>query len=127
MIPWSPLARGLLAGALTPATVGRRADHDLQQEIQKHRPQLEAFERLCQHLGERPADVAMAWMLHQPAVTAVLAGIRRPDQALANAPAADVRLDAATLAELDAATAEVKRLLGPNPDLWQSGAASRYR
>jgi len=31
LIPWSPLARGLLAGALTPATVGRRADQDLQQ------------------------------------------------------------------------------------------------
>ncbi|HEX5549878.1 MAG TPA: aldo/keto reductase, partial [Nitrospira sp.] len=59
LIPWSPLARGLLAGALTPATVGRRADQDLQQTVQKHRAKLEAFERLCQERGERPADVAL--------------------------------------------------------------------
>jgi aryl-alcohol dehydrogenase-like predicted oxidoreductase len=65
--------------------------------------------------------------LHQPGVTGVLAGIRRPDQAQANARAADVRLDAATLADLDTATAAVKRALGSNPDLWQSGSASRFR
>jgi hypothetical protein len=38
-----------------------------------------------------------------------------------------VRLDPATLAELDSATDAVKRALGKNPDLWQSGSASRYR
>jgi aryl-alcohol dehydrogenase-like predicted oxidoreductase len=80
LIPWSPLARGLLAGALTPATVGRRADQDVQREVQKHRPALEAFERLCQELGERPADVALAWLLHQPAVTAPIIGPRTLEQ-----------------------------------------------
>ena len=80
LIPWSPLARGLLAGALTPATVGRRADQDLQQEVQKHRAKLEAFERLCQELGERPADVALAWLLHQPAVTSPIIGPRTLEQ-----------------------------------------------
>jgi myo-inositol catabolism protein IolS len=73
------------------------------------------------------SELAVGWLLHQPGVTGVLAGIRHPDQALANARAADVRLDAATLAELDAATDAVKRTLGKNPDLWQSGSASRYR
>jgi aryl-alcohol dehydrogenase-like predicted oxidoreductase len=80
LIPWSPLARGLLAGALTPATVGRRADQDLQREVQKHRVKLEAFERLCQDLGERPADIALAWLLHQPAVTSPIIGPRTLEQ-----------------------------------------------
>jgi aryl-alcohol dehydrogenase-like predicted oxidoreductase len=80
LIPWSPLARGLLAGALTPATSGRRADEDVQREVQKHRPTLEAFERLCHDLGERPADVALAWLLHQPAVTSPIIGPRTLEQ-----------------------------------------------
>ncbi len=80
LIPWSPLARGLLAGALTPATVGRRADQDLQQEVQKHRANLEGFERLCHELDERPADVALAWLLHQPAVTCPIIGPRTLEQ-----------------------------------------------
>jgi aryl-alcohol dehydrogenase-like predicted oxidoreductase len=80
LMPWSPLARGLLAGALTPATSGRRADPDLQQEVQKHRPKLEAYERLCQELGERPADVALAWLLQQPAVTSPIIGPRTVEQ-----------------------------------------------
>lgn len=80
LMPWSPLARGLLAGALTPATAGRRADPDLQLEVQKHRPKLEAYERLCQELGERPADVALAWLLQQPAVTSPIIGPRTVEQ-----------------------------------------------
>jgi aryl-alcohol dehydrogenase-like predicted oxidoreductase len=72
-------------------------------------------------------DLAVAWLLHQPAVTAVLTGIRNVSQASANTRAADVQLDATTLAELDRATAAVKQALGPNPDLWQSGPSSRYR
>jgi aryl-alcohol dehydrogenase-like predicted oxidoreductase len=80
LIPWSPLARGLLAGALTPATVGRRADQDVQREVEKHRVKLEAYERLCHELGERPADVALAWLLHQPAVTSPIIGPRTPEQ-----------------------------------------------
>jgi myo-inositol catabolism protein IolS len=72
-------------------------------------------------------DLAIAWLLHQPAVTAVLTGIRNAAQANANVRAASIELDAATLGELDAATAEVKHLLGANPDLWQSGASSRFR
>jgi aryl-alcohol dehydrogenase-like predicted oxidoreductase len=80
LIPWSPLARGLLAGALTAPTAGRRADQDVQQEVQKHRVKLEAYERLCHELGEQPADVALAWLLHQPAVTSPIIGPRTLEQ-----------------------------------------------
>jgi len=80
LIPWSPLARGLLAGALEPAKVGRRADEDLKKAIEEHRPKLEAYAALCTQLGERQADVALAWLLHQRAVTAPIIGPRTMEQ-----------------------------------------------
>lgn len=101
LIPWSPLARGLLAGALTPATVGRRADQDLQQEVQKHRAKLEAFERLCHDLGERQADVALAWLLHQPAVTSPIIGPRTLEQLDGTMRVMNLTLGAETLKRLD--------------------------
>jgi aryl-alcohol dehydrogenase-like predicted oxidoreductase len=72
-------------------------------------------------------EAALAWCLHQPGVTAVLAGARDPAQARANAAAGDRTLDAATLAELDAATADLKQLLGPSPDLWMPADRARAR
>ena len=101
LIPWSPLARGLLAGALTPATVGRRANQDLQQEVQKHRAKLEAFERLCHDLGERQADVALAWLLHQPAVTSPIIGPRTLEQLDGTMRVMNLTLGAETLKRLD--------------------------
>jgi aryl-alcohol dehydrogenase-like predicted oxidoreductase len=101
LIPWSPLARGLLAGALTPATVGRRADQDVQREVEKHRPKLEAFDRLCQELGERPADVALAWLLHQPAVTSPIVGPRTLEQLTDTMRVMNLTLGKDTLKRLD--------------------------
>ncbi len=80
LIPWSPVARGLLAGALQPTTTGRRADEDLQKTIEKNRPRLEVYEQLCHEAGEAPAHIALAWLLHQPAVTAPIIGPRTLDQ-----------------------------------------------
>ncbi len=80
LIPWSPVARGLLAGALQPMTTGRRADEDFQKTIEKYRPRLEAYEQLCQEAGEAPAHIALAWLLHQPVVTAPIIGPRTLDQ-----------------------------------------------
>ena len=80
LIPWSPVARGLLAGALQPTTSGRRADEDLQKTIEKYRPRLQAYEKLCREAGEAPAHIALAWLLQQPAVTAPIIGPRTLDQ-----------------------------------------------
>jgi len=78
-------------------------------------------------LGVAMSDLAVAWLLHQPHVTSVLTGIRRPEQAAANARAAALTLGPDTLALLGRATEPVKRALGANPDLWQSRESSRYR
>jgi len=80
LIPWSPLARGLLAGALEPAKVGRRANKDVKKDIETYRPKLAAYDALCTQLGERPADVAIAWLLHQKAVTSPIIGPRTMEQ-----------------------------------------------
>src|SRR5437764_6874503 len=52
LIPWSPLAGGLLGGVLQKQSEGRRADEDVQKEIEKYRPQIEAYEAFCNELGE---------------------------------------------------------------------------
>ena len=71
------------------------------------------------------AEVALAWLLHQPGVTSVLAGARTPGQIHDNVQAATVDLPSQIVDELTAATEEVKRKLGANPDMWSS--ESRFR
>jgi len=101
LIPWSPVARGLLAGALKPAVTGRRADEDLLKTVEKCRPRLEAYETVCRKLGEEPAHVALAWLLHQPAVTAPIIGPRTLDQLKGNMRVLELALSSDTLARLD--------------------------
>jgi aryl-alcohol dehydrogenase-like predicted oxidoreductase len=80
VIPWSPLAGGLLGGALQKANEGRRASEDQQKRIDKLRPQLERWEAFCAEIGENPADVALAWMLKNPVITAPIIGPRTMEQ-----------------------------------------------
>jgi aryl-alcohol dehydrogenase-like predicted oxidoreductase len=101
IIPWSPLAGGLLGGALQKAATGRRADERAQQNVEKYRSQLEAYEALCRDLGEQPADVALAWLLHNPAVTAPIIGPRTIDQLTGSIRALEISLSDETLAQLD--------------------------
>ncbi|MGB5931697.1 MAG: aldo/keto reductase [Anaerolineae bacterium] len=76
LLPWSPLGGGLLAGALEKVSDGRRASEHVQESAGKHRAQLESYESLCRELGEKPAEVALAWLLQNPAVTAPIIGPR---------------------------------------------------
>jgi aryl-alcohol dehydrogenase-like predicted oxidoreductase len=101
LIPWSPVARGLLAGALQPTTTGRRADEDLQKAVEKYRPRLEAYEPLCRDAGEAPAHIALAWLLHQPAVTAPIIGPRTLDQLNGTMRALELTLSKDLLQKLD--------------------------
>ena len=101
LIPWSPLSGGLLGGALQKAEAGRRSDERTQATIEKKRPQLEAYEAFCRELGEAPAHVALAWLLHNPAVTAPIIGPRTLQQYEESLPAVDIQLSAETLAKLN--------------------------
>ncbi len=101
LIPWSPLGGGLLGGALRKASEGRRASERTQQEIEKHRPALEKYEALCGELGHDPADVALAWLLHNPVVTAPIIGPRTSEQLSGSLKALDIQLSEDALKKLD--------------------------
>jgi aryl-alcohol dehydrogenase-like predicted oxidoreductase len=101
LIPWSPLAGGLLGGALGKLAEGRRASDRQRQAIERQRNQLEAYEGLCRELGEAPADVALAWLLHRAEVTAPIIGPRTMEQLTGSLRALELTLAAETLERLD--------------------------
>lgn len=101
LIPWSPLAGGMLAGALQKATQGRRSSERMAEQIEKKRPQLEAYESFCRELGEQPADVALAWLLHNPVVTAPIIGPRTMDQLQNSLRALEIKFSPEALERLD--------------------------
>ena len=102
LLPWSPLAGGLLGGALQKASEGRRGQERLQNAVEKHRPKLEAYEGLCRELGERPADIALAWLLRNPTVTAPIIGPRTREQLTGSLRALELKLAPESVARLDA-------------------------
>jgi len=101
LIPWSPLAGGFLGGALARAASGRRASERQQRRIEQLRPQLEAWESFCRDVGEAPADVAVAWLLHNPVVTAPIIGPRTMEQLTGSVRALAIALSREQLARLD--------------------------
>ncbi len=142
ILPYSPLAQGLLTGKFPSADdvpPGRQRTRHF--DANKHESvrhgesgceaetfaAIDAVRDICARIGEPMGHVALAWCLHQPTVASVLAGARSPEQIHANARAADLQLDDATIAELNAATAPVKTALGHNPDPWQGAGSSRIR
>ena len=102
IIPWSPLGGGLLGGALQKASAGRRADARNQARIEKVHDQLLAYETLCADMDHSPANVALAWLLHNPVVTAPIIGPRTLEQLQQSLPAVDITLDAERRARVDA-------------------------
>lgn len=101
VIPWSPLGGGLLGGVLRKLETGRRASADMLSKIEARRPQLEAWEAFCDELGEKPGDVALAWLLHQDGVTGPIIGPRTMEQLESALHAVEIELDDAALARLD--------------------------
>jgi aryl-alcohol dehydrogenase-like predicted oxidoreductase len=113
VIPWSPLHGGLLGGVLrkqrdgqtSRSTSGWSAD-----ALTKHRATLEAYESLADELGEDPATLALAWLLHQDGVTGPIIGPRTPAHLDSALRALDLTLDEKTLTKLD----ELFPAPGPN-------------
>ena len=101
VIPWSPLGGGLLGGILRKEREGRSASARTQERLDRERPRIEAFEALCDELGEQPADVALAWLLAQDGVTGPIIGPRTVDQLQGSLRALEVRLDDEALGRLD--------------------------
>jgi aryl-alcohol dehydrogenase-like predicted oxidoreductase len=113
VIPWSPLHSGLLAGVLRKQREGsasRGVNDRSAQRLERHRDAIEAYEKLAADLGVDPADLGIAWLLHQDGVTAPIVGPRTMAQLEGSLRALDITLDADTLATLD----EIFPPPGPN-------------
>ena len=99
VIPWSPLAGGLLAG---PGDAdGRRQSAEVQNAMAQRVGQLAAFHDLCTQLNESPGAVALAWLLHQPGVIATIIGPGSTAQLTSVVHVPDIRLGAQSLQQLD--------------------------
>lgn len=101
LIPWSPLGGGLLAGAAAEAKDGRRAAELAQKALAEHRPKIEAYEKYCAAIGKAPVDVALAWLLGNPAVTAPIIGPRTLEQLDGAVGALEIKLSDEELKKLD--------------------------
>jgi aryl-alcohol dehydrogenase-like predicted oxidoreductase len=102
LIPWSPLHGGLLGGVIQKEREGKRRKRGRAADaIEEKRSQIEAYEKFCADLGEEPAIVGLAWLLHQPVVTAPIIGPRTMEQLDGAQRTLDVKLDEETLRRLD--------------------------
>lgn len=101
LIPWSPMGGGILCGVLEKTKDGRRTREPLQKSVEKLRPQIDAYEKLCKELGEKPADVALAWVLNNQVVTSPIIGPRTVQQLDENVNAVNLKLNDETLTKLD--------------------------
>jgi aryl-alcohol dehydrogenase-like predicted oxidoreductase len=112
VLSYGPLAYGLLTGAITSETRFDRGDFREGDEegdslfVRGNRERnlalVEALRPIAERFGITLAQLALAWNVAQPGVTAAIAGSRNPDHVRSNASAGDVVLDEATLSELDA-------------------------
>lgn len=115
VVCYAPLAYGLLTGAIGPQTTfhpqdwrsGRVPNSSYRAffapgKLEHSLAVVEGLRRIAERLGASAAQVALAWVFHQPGVTAAIAGSRSARHVRDNAEAGDLELDAATLAELDA-------------------------
>ncbi len=102
VIPWSPLQGGLLGGVIRKENEGvRRLEGRAKETVEKLRPQIEAYETFADELGTQPGDLALAWLLHQKAVTGPIVGPRTMEQLESAVRAVDLKLDEKALARLD--------------------------
>nr|WP_297458313.1 aldo/keto reductase [uncultured Halomonas sp.] len=109
VIPWSPLARGILAGSKPVGGEGltTRAKSDEQMRnwnlgLERDQPVIDALQAVAEDKAVSPAQVALAWLLHKPGITAPIVGASKPhhlDQAIG---ALDVSLSADEIERLEA-------------------------
>ncbi|SEH35498.1 aldo/keto reductase [Magnetospirillum fulvum] len=108
LMVWSPLAGGYLSGKYDrdgQSADGRRATFDFPPvDRTRGATALTEMRRIAETKGCTVAQVALAWLLHQPVVTSVIVGAKRIDQLADNIAATRVSLDGDDLAAIDAVT-----------------------
>jgi aryl-alcohol dehydrogenase-like predicted oxidoreductase len=100
-LPWSPLDRGLLAGHVSYEDKGEKAAARLKLEVEKYGDRLEPYHAVCREAGETPADIALAWLLHNPDVTAPVIGPRTREEMKRSVRCLDISLKADIMEKLE--------------------------
>ena len=135
---YSPLAQGLLAGRFAapgdvPDGRARTRHFSGARPYARHGEpgcETETFEAIdrvraiSRSIDQPMSNVSLAWLTQQPGICSVIAGARNPAQIRQTARAGELVLESEVVSDLTQATQDVQRLLGPNPDLWQS--TTRY-
>ena len=101
LIPYSPLSGGLLGGVLENESQGRRSSDSVKKGIEEYSDELRTYEAMCQELGEEPANVALAWLLNNPAVTAPIIGPRTLEQLETSIKSLEINLSDEQLVKLN--------------------------
>lgn len=138
---YSPLAQGLLTGKFksadeVPDDRRRTRLFSSERPFARHGEPgceagvfsaLEDIKAICEEIGRPMGNVALAWLLAQPAVTSVVTGARSAGQARQNLAAADLELSAECVRKLSTCTDEIRKHIGADADMWESGDRSRMR
>jgi len=102
LMPWSPIAGGLLAGQPGKDEVGRRSRPSKQKEMDTYSHQLDNYARLCQSNNMKPSEVALAWLLKNLVVTAPVIGPRTVSQLESNIHSVEIQLPDVMVEEIEA-------------------------
>ncbi|MET0795210.1 MAG: aldo/keto reductase [Polyangiaceae bacterium] len=110
ILPWSPLAGGLLSGKFDPEKKGpadaRRASFDFPPVNMERLPRvLSALRKVAEETGTSVARVALAWQLTKPFVTSIIIGAKKPEQLTDNLAATELALTGEQVKSLDEASA----------------------
>jgi aryl-alcohol dehydrogenase-like predicted oxidoreductase len=105
LIPYSPLAQGLLSDKYLDGKIpddSRAKDNEgLEKRLQELLPTLQALGKFAHDRDLTLSQLALAWLLHQPAMAAPIIGASRPEQIKENVKATEVKLSQVELAEID--------------------------
>ncbi len=122
VLVYGPLAHGLLAGGYTPQTTFASDDWRSKSPafhgelFERNLGVVERLKSLAERQGITVAQLALAWVLANPAVDVAIVGARRPQQLVQTAPAADVQLSPETLGEIEQIMQAAVPTGGPSPE-----------
>jgi len=131
---YSPLSQGLLTGKFgspdeVPEGRARTRHFSGARPMARHGEEgvesetfitIEAIRDIAEEINTPMAEMALAWLLARKGIMSVIVGARNPEQIRENARAADVELSSDIISRLTSSTEELKKKLGPNPDMYQS-------
>jgi len=109
VIAYSPMQAGLLTGKFTPERVAQLPDNDwrksnpyfTQPQFDQHLATVESLKPISEELGVTLSQLALAWILRRPEMTAAIAGARRPDQITETVKAGEIELSSDVIERLD--------------------------